>query len=94
MADQIGREFWQRIDSILQKAEFDCQVATLNIAGLAQPFAGCCHIVCGCQRSAYVEKSDHRHRWLLPAPRKRPHRRTAESSHEIAPSKAHLSLPC
>jgi hypothetical protein len=72
------RSLWQIASILMRKAEFDCQVATLNITGLSQPFAECCHIVCGSRRSAYVEISDHRYRGLLRAHRERPRGRTAE----------------
>jgi hypothetical protein len=87
-ANQFGRQGWQPIYLTLGPAVFDHDVLAFDIAGVFQALAKCALLVrqCVVKRSG-VEKSDHRHRWLLRAygdwPRRR---RAAEQRDEIASS--------
>jgi hypothetical protein len=38
-AHQVGRQFWQPAIVIVRPAEFDCRVATIDVASFAQPLA-------------------------------------------------------
>src|SRR5262245_27623667 len=68
----------------LRPAIFDRNVVTLNIAGLAQTLAERAQTVCPQIRRQNAEKSDHRHRRLLRACRKRPGSRRADQRNELA----------
>ena len=70
--NEFGRERRQPIRSSLRPAIFDRDVLTLDVAGLVQASAEGGHRRSERLRRLSIEESDHRHRRLLRARRKRP----------------------
>jgi hypothetical protein len=84
--NQVSRHRRQPVMLVLRPAIFDCDVAAIDVTGLAQPFEKgrqLWRVVLG---RSDVETPDHRHRRLLRTRRKRPCcRSTAEKCDELAP---------
>src|SRR5258707_1271732 len=77
----------QSIYLILSPANGRAHVLALDIPGVFESLTKCAQTVRVRVRRCWVEKADHRHRWLLRARRKRPRSsRAAEQRVEIAPS--------
>ena len=74
-ANQLARQRRQLIHLILGPTVFNRDTLALAIAGSLQGLPKCAQIVCTDVRQCGAEKSDHRHRWLLPPRRERPCRR-------------------
>jgi hypothetical protein len=82
---QFDRLLRQAIVLSLRPAIFDCNVATLDIAGLSEALLDCCDIRRVRGRRYAGQDSDHRHRRLLRARRERPRRcRPTDERDEIA----------
>src|SRR6516164_5379076 len=83
---EFRRKRWQAVVPAVGPAVFDRHVPTLSIAGLPQTATERLHEICAFIVRPRAEKSDHRHRRLLRAPRERPRRRATEQRYELAPS--------
>src|SRR5262245_12078800 len=77
MADKIGSEPRQSIVLPVRPAIFNCDVPTLDIAGLVQTYAKSGSTACVRLQRSSAEKANHRHRRLLRARRHRPADRRA-----------------
>ena len=85
-ADQVAHQCRQAIILALQPVVLDRHVLAFNVAGFVEAFAECGHMARGGIGRPVSDKSDHRHRRLLRARRKRPRDcRTANKSDELAP---------
>src|SRR5262249_37002144 len=82
--DQIGSHGRKPVELPLRPTIFDGGVAAVLITLFAQsPPKGCDHRH-ECIACSTIEKTDHRHCWLLRARRKGPRRRAAEQREELA----------
>jgi hypothetical protein len=85
-SNEIGRERRQPIQSSLRPAVFDRDVLALDITGLVQATAESGRRGSKRLRRLSIQESNHRHRGLLRARRKRPrHHRAPEQGDELAP---------
>src|SRR5262249_16551757 len=84
-ANQVGRQRWQSIGSIIGPAIFDRHVLAIDKARLLQALVECAQLIPGRMNRCRVEESHHRHHWLLRARRYRPRdRRAADERDELA----------
>ena len=95
-ADQVSQQRRHRIGLTIQPVVLDRDILTFDITGPLASHCGTPPRDQRQQRDAKMEKSNDGQRRLLRVRRERPCRRAAESSDEIAPSKAnaHLTLSC
>src|SRR5262249_9796878 len=83
-ADQIGRQHWESVVLILRETVFNDDVLALDIARFFQALAKRRQDVCILAAPPAVEKSNHRHLWLLRACRERSSRRSTKQRDELA----------
>src|SRR5262249_32151296 len=76
-AYQIACEVGQSVDLVLRPAILDHDILALDVAGFANALPECGQIACTISKRRAAEESDHWHRRLLRACRKRPRRRRA-----------------
>src|SRR5262245_40757074 len=96
-AYQIGCEVGQPVVLVLRPAILDHDILALDVAGFANALPECGQIACTISKRRAAEKSDHRHRRLLRARRKRPRGRAAgDQRDELPPLNAGHGdfLPC
>src|SRR5262249_6962764 len=96
-AQQFTGHGRQPIVLALRKPILDPQVVPLDVACLRQAESDCRSVGGSCCLQERAKKSDHRHRALLRARRKRPRgRRAAECGEQFPPSDGdcHTPLPC
>ena len=84
-SDQIRRQGWQPVELVLGPAVFNRYVLALDITCLLQALAKRLPTLSQPLGCYGTENPDHRHRWLLRAPRRRPHDCAAERGYEFAP---------
>src|SRR5258708_20746065 len=69
---QIRRECRHPIELVLRPAKFDRDVVAVDEPGFLHAIAECRYPVNGIGSRGGIKETDHRHRRLLPPPRKRP----------------------
>jgi hypothetical protein len=93
MANQFGDQRREPIVLTLCPPVFNRHVLAFDVTGILQASAKSGEILAVRFKRCEMKKSDHRHRRLLRARRKRPYRRAAEQRDELAPSRVKHGLP-
>src|SRR6516164_70929 len=82
--NEISHQLWQTIILTVGPAKFGDHVPALHKTAISKPLPERCNHLRAFAGGCHVEKSYHRHRWLLRARRQRPRCHAAEQRNEIA----------